>query len=274
MTPGDQNVVERLARHLDDLAVLTDLDGTLAAIRPRPEDVTIVEGARGGIGALAARAALVAVVSGRGIDDLIKIVGVPEISYVGNHGMEFRRPGQDPAPDPAAARHRPAIEEFMERWRPGLGERDIEIEDKGVTLSLHYRRSRFPAEAAVFLEETVAPAAGGAGLVPTPGRKILEIRPPVRLDKGTAARSLVAESGARRALFMGDDHTDLDASRALRAMCEEGALAEAVSVGVDGDEVPREVVDDADLVVDGPEGALGVLLALGRGAPARGTPEE
>lgn len=274
VTPGDQNVVGRLARHLGDLAVLTDLDGTLAAIRPRPEDVTIVDGARAALGALAGRAALVAVVSGRGIDDLFRIVGVPEISYAGNHGMEFRRPGQDPAPDPAAARHRPDIEGFMERWRAGLGERDVEIEDKGVTLSLHYRRSRSPAAAAAFLEETVAPAARDAGLVPTPGRKILEIRPPVRLDKGTAARALVAESGARRALFMGDDHTDLDASRALRDMCEEGALDEAVWVGVDGDEVPREVVEGADLVVDGPEGALGVLLALGRGDGARGTPEK
>lgn len=274
MSPEDQNVVERLARHVDDLAVLTDLDGTLAAIRPRPEDVTIVDGAREALRSLAGRAALVAVVSGRSIDDLIRIVAVPEIAYAGNHGMEFRRPGRDPSPDPAAARHRPAIERFMERWRTSLDEHDIEIEDKGVTLSLHYRRSRLPAEAALFLHETVAPAARDAGLVPTPGRKILEIRPPVRLDKGTAARALVTESGARRALFMGDDHTDLDASRALAKMCEEGHLDEAVSVGVDGEEVPREVVDGADLVVDGPEGALGVLLELGRGASSRGTPEK
>lgn len=265
-------MVERLARHVGELAVLTDLDGTLAAIRPRPEDVTIVDGAREALTALARRAALVAVVSGRGIDDLIRIVAVPEIAYAGNHGMEFRRPGRDPAPDPDAARHRPALERFASRFRGAFDDHDIEVEDKGVTLSLHYRRSGDRERAARFLTGTVAPAARDDGLVPTPGRMILEIRPPVKLDKGTAARALVAESGARRALFMGDDHTDLDASRALRAMCEEGLLDEAVSIGVDGDEVPREVVDEADLVVNGPCGALQVLRDLGQARGGRGTP--
>ena len=176
------------------------------------------------------------------------------------------------APDPAAARHRPAIERFARRFQGALDDHDIDVEDKGVTLSLHYRRSGDPERAARFLHETVAPAAREDGLVPTPGRMILEIRPPVKLDKGTAARALVMESGARRALFMGDDHTDLDASRALRAMCEEGLLDEAVSIGVDGDEVPREVVESADLVVEGPDGALEVLRELGRGGGEHGRP--
>jgi trehalose 6-phosphate phosphatase len=94
------------------------------------------------------------------------------------------------------------------------------------------------------------------------GRKVLEIRPPVPVDKGQAVRELVERSGVRTALFGGDDATDLDAYAALDALVEEGKLEHAVRVGVRSDEGPAAIVERADQVVDGTEGFVAVLQAL------------
>ncbi len=263
-----------LAPLRDDLAaaaVLCDLDGTLAPIAARPQDVELPEEARQLVRRLARRAALVAFISGRSIHELMRIVDVPEIAYAGNHGMEVRRPGTDPAPLPEAAAFRPRIAAFAADWTARLAEHGVWVEDKVVTLSLHSRGARHPRDAGDYLNHVVAPAARDAGLVPTRGRMILEIRPPVRIDKGTAARALLDGVPARLAVSLGDDHTDLDVWRALRALRAEGHLASAVTVGVLGPEVPDEVREGADVLVDGLEGALGALRFLaGDGRPPAG----
>jgi trehalose 6-phosphate phosphatase len=110
----------------------------------------------------------------------------------------------------------------------------------------------------------VAAEAERDGLAVHWGRKVLEVRPPVEFDKGRAVRSLVERASARAALFAGDDTTDLDAFDALRRLEEEGALETTVLVGVRSDEGPPEIVDRADLVVDGVEGFTLVLAALAR----------
>jgi trehalose 6-phosphate phosphatase len=91
---------------------------------------------------------------------------------------------------------------------------------------------------------------------------VLEIRPPVPVDKGQAVRDLALRAGARSALFGGDDVTDLDGFTALTALAAEGQLDHAVRVGVRSDEGPREIVEQADLVVDGIEGFQQVLAEL------------
>jgi trehalose 6-phosphate phosphatase len=85
---------------------------------------------------------------------------------------------------------------------------------------------------------------------------VLEVRPPVAADKGTAVTSLLAESGLSRALYAGDDSTDLDAFRALRSI-ELG-----VAVAVVSDESPSGLRDAADVVVSGPAGLLALLRRL------------
>jgi trehalose 6-phosphate phosphatase len=75
-------------------------------------------------------------------------------------------------------------------------------------------------------------------------------------------RRLVEEYGPERALFIGDDTTDLDAFRELEELREEGVLAETLRIGVKSDEGPPEILSEADLVVDGVEGVGEVLRAL------------
>ncbi len=108
----------------------------------------------------------------------------------------------------------------------------------------------------------MAQEAETAGLAIHWGRKVLEIRPPVPVDKGQAVRDLVLSSGARTALFGGDDVTDLDGFSALATLVEEGVLEQAVRVGVRSDEGPPEILEQADLVVDGIEGFQQVLAEL------------
>lgn len=243
-------------------ALLLDLDGTLAPIVPRPEDAQMLPGTREVVTTLAKDYALVAFVSGRSLSDLERIVDVPGVAYAGNHGMEVRdRNGQRHV----VAEVRPFLADiaaFAALVAPGLAEHDIGLEDKGVTLSLHTRLSADPAAADGYLREHVAPLARERGLRPTAGRKVLEIRPPVTVDKGTASRELLDGSGARYATYIGDDRTDVDAWRALRELADEGELAGTLAVGVTSDEAPAEVSTAADLTVDGPDGALAVLRFL------------
>lgn len=134
----------------------------------------------------------------------------------------------------------------------------IRIEDKGPITAFHWRG--LPDEAAAIAKlRGVADDAKDAGLSAQWGRKVLEVRPPVPIDKGKALSELIAESGARAAVYGGDAATDLDA---LDALVADGRLGTAVRVGVRSDEGPREIVARADIVVDGVLGFKRVLEGL------------
>ena len=221
-------------------ALVLDVDGTLAPIAPRPELAVVPAATRAELERLAARYRLVACVSGRAGEDARRLVGVEGIELVGNHGLEL---------DPRA--HELAGE--MARFRDMVA---LPVEDKGLSLTYHYREAEDEAAARAELEE-VADRARAAGFDARWGRKVLEIRPAVEAHKGTAVRALVERSGARFGLYAGDDTTDLDAFAGLRAL----GLEHAVCVAVASDEGPAELPAAADLVVAGPE-ELTALLRL------------
>ena len=129
------------------------------------------------------------------------------------------------------------------------------MEDKGLTVSFHYREAAEEEAALAYLEE-VAERARKEGLVPRFGRKVLEIRPPVHADKGTAVEHLLDEAKLQRALYAGDDTTDLDGFRAL------SGLELGVRVAVSSDEAPQELVRTADIVVDSPAQLVELLARL------------
>ena len=207
-------------------AVLLDVDGTLAPIVARPELSAVPEETRAEVRRLAERYALVACVSGRSSEEVARLVGVDGVVYVGVHGLEL---------DPEAGRWRETLRPFAAESWPWL-------EDKGLTVAFHWREAQDEREALHTLEE-VAGRAESLGLVAHWGRKVLELRPPVEADKGTAVRSLLAERGLRRALYAGDDTTDLDAFRGL------DGLELAIRVAVASDEAPAGLREAADLVV-------------------------
>ncbi|HKG43233.1 MAG TPA: trehalose-phosphatase [Gaiellaceae bacterium] len=229
---------DRLARLRDEprlAAVLLDVDGTLAPIVERPELASVPEETRAEVRRLTARYALVGCVSGRRGEDAARLVAVDGVVYVGVHGLEL-------APD-------------AERWRETLRRFAAEpwprVEDKGLTVAFHWRGAA-DEEAARRSLEAVATRAEQAGLEARWGRKVLELRPPVAADKGTAVRSLLADRRLQRALYAGDDTTDLDAFRGL------DGLELGVRVAVASPEGPPALGNAADIVV----GSTAELLEL------------
>ena len=257
-----RDALEPLRAQPSDSAVLCDVDGTLAPIVARYEDARLPDGARELLLVLRDRVRLLGFVSGRGLADLDRIVGIDGCAYAGNHGMELRSPGERPRLAAGVAEHLARIAAFAARWpAERLAEGDLRMEPKGATISVHARGARDPVAANLLLE-AIADDARAHGLMPTGGREVLEVRPPLAVDKGTAVRALLDGSGARRAMYIGDDRTDADAWRALRAMREEGALDVAVAIAVTSAEVPAETREAADVEVDGPAGALEALELL------------
>jgi trehalose 6-phosphate phosphatase len=233
------DLVRRLAAEPAHAALLLDVDGTLAPIVARPEDASVPPATRAELGRLHGRYGLVACVSGRPAADAERIVGVPGLRYVGEHGLEL---------DPAAAEWAAAIAAFADSvaWP---------AERKPLTVSFHYRTAPDRQEAELVLG-AVAERARAEGLVPRWGRMVLEIRPPLETDKGTAVRALLAGARLRRALYAGDDTTDLDAFRAL------DGLELGVRVAVVTPEAPALLRGAADVVVGGPAELLELLRAL------------
>jgi trehalose 6-phosphate phosphatase len=160
--------------------------------------------------------------------------------------------------DPQVARWAARVREFADRAdTPALQQLRLRREDKGAIVAFHWRGApdENAAEVAVAALEL---AALGAGLETHRGRKVLEIRPPVPIDKGRGIRSLLRERPPAAALYVGDDSTDVDAFAGLRDVVGEGA----VCVGVRSEETPQALEDAADAMVDGPQGVRELLDLL------------
>jgi trehalose 6-phosphate phosphatase len=235
--------VELLARLAEDptrAAIFLDVDGVLAPIVPRPEDARVPDETRAELRRLVHSYALVACVSGRAGEDARAIVGVPELTFVGNHGLELE----------------PGAEEWSTRLAAFLEETAWpRTEDKGLTAALHYRDA--PDEAAAGLElDAIAERARAAGFVARYGRKVLELVPPLHANKGTAVRRLLGERSLHRALYAGDDTTDLDAFAAL------DGLELDVRVAVASAEGPVELRERADIVLQRQSDVLELLRGI------------
>jgi trehalose 6-phosphate phosphatase len=231
-------LLTRLAEEPARSALLLDVDGTLAPIVPRPEDARVPPETQAELRRLNDRYALVACISGRTGEDAQKVVGVPELVYVGNHGLEL---------EPEAEAWAERLHRFLRQivW-PGL------VEDKRLSASLHYRNAPEARDSA----DAIADAARSAGFEARFGRKVLEILPPIPANKGTAVRGLLAQRELERALYAGDDTTDLDAFAAL------DSLELGIRVAVASPETPAALASAADIVVATPVELVGLLRRL------------
>jgi trehalose 6-phosphate phosphatase len=260
---SDEELLAPLREHPDRSALVCDIDGTIAPIVTRPEEALVPEPTRELLTNLSRRYALVGCVSGRRAQDARRLVGIGSLAYIGNHGLEYLVPrAQRAEVVPALAPHASAVREFATAaYTPELRRAGIRLEDKESIWSFHWRQASDEASARELLDE-VARSAAERGLVSHWGRKVLEIRPSLGIDKGTAVASVLRDAGVEAALYAGDDTTDLDAFRGLRELRRNGALRHAVCVGVSSDEGPAQITGEADLVVDGPSGFRELLAVL------------
>ncbi|MHB1775424.1 MAG: trehalose-phosphatase [Acidimicrobiales bacterium] len=235
-------------------AVFCDFDGTLAPIVPDPATARPLPGVPALLETLAGTYGLVAVVSGRPAAYLAAMLGDPaKVRLVGLYGMEEVVDRRVVVPDEVAA-WRPVVEAVTGR-AAAAAPSGVGVEPKGLAMTLHWRGH---PELAGWVEGFVADERRRTGLVAQPGRMAIELRPPVGSDKGTVVTGLARGYGA--AVFFGDDLGDLAAFEALGALAA-GGMAVA-RVAVTDDESPPEVAAAADVVVEGPAGALRLLELL------------
>lgn len=236
-------------------AIFCDFDGTLAPIVSDPADARPLPGVPQLLRKLAASYGLLAVVSGRPAAFLGEMLARPPgVRLVGLYGMEeMMEDGRVVVPEEVAT-WRPVVEAVTRRATatapPGL-----EVEPKGLSMTLHWRGH---PELAAWAEAFVVDECRRTGLVPQPGRMAIELRPPAATDKGTVVARLAR--GHAAAAFFGDDLGDLAAFEALDALAAKGVAVARVAV-VD-QETPPAVAAAADLVVEGPAGALRLLQLL------------
>lgn len=228
---------------------MLDFDGTLAEIVARPEHARPVDGARGALIELARRYRSVAIVTGRRSEEVAALLDVPHVTYVGLYGLEDAADELVTAIVPRVQTATAAIEEA---W----------VEDKGVSVAVHYRQAPDPVSARAALLVALQPVATEAGLELIEGKMVLELVPPDRPLKGGAVERLAREHELRAVLYAGDDHADLDAFDALDRLIGSGDVRAAVRVAVRGPETPPALVDGADVVAEGPAGLVELLRTL------------
>ena len=247
-------------------AVLLDIDGTLAPIVRHAADAHVPEATRALLIEIAKRYGVVGCVSGRRASTARQIVAIGTIAYVGNHGGELLRPrATSPEVNPDLAAWTARVREFAARAYTNEHQRiRVRSEDKDTIAAFHWRGAPDEDGAAQAVQE-IARQAEEEGFAVHWGRKVLEVRPPVELDKGLGIAALLKSPPAppvAAALYVGDDTTDLDAFRGLRSLVKDGTLTTAICAAVSSDEAPPELAAEADLLLDGTDGVRGLLEAL------------
>lgn len=245
-------MTDALAKRLSGspLVLFLDIDGTLAPIAPRPEYALIPAETRDALRSLVQLPHVhVAIVSGRSARDAARLVAMDSVWIIGNHGFELAAPGEPPEARPDVAAYEEQVAIAASACATFAAEIEgVIVEDKRWTLSVHYRLAhpRFVPE----IRERMEAIARETGLRLTSGKEVLELRPPVAVDKGTAAVELARHLGALAdggsSLFAGDDRTDEDAFRELR---EAWPLAVSIRVAAEAVETAAEFcVPDTDAV--------------------------
>lgn len=197
------------------LLLLLDYDGTLVPIKKNPKLARLSPKRKAFLRKLAACPGVkLAIISGRKLSELKKMVGIPELIYAGNHGLEIEK-------DLKLWTHPEAVYiplPLKKQLKRKLRYPEILIEDKGLSLSVHYRLLP-PKKVPLFKKDfmrLVKP--WGRTVKITGGKKVLEIRPPVDWDKGKAVKWIINRLRPEKyfPVYIGDDKTDEDAFLALR----------------------------------------------------------
>ena len=240
------------------LSILLDIDGTLAPIAPRPEQAKVpADTCKALEGLIEIPDAHIAIVTGRSIEDARRIVPLKGLGVIGNHGFEVLGEHGEVVSEPAAHTFVDIIRSAGQRLGVLVKEiPGVVIENKHWTLSVHYRLAARPAIPRI--TDTINALAKELGLKVTRGKEVLELRPPLEVNKGTAAVIWVKRLGlsaSSSVLYIGDDRTDEDAFRELRA-----AFSRAVTIRV-GDPDHGETTA-AEFRVETPAEVKDFLLAL------------
>jgi trehalose 6-phosphate phosphatase len=247
-----RELVDRVRRAPGQAGILVDFDGTLSPIVDDPASAMPLDGARDALDELSRTYKLVAVLSGRPVAFLAPHLP-PTVVLSGLYGLEVLKAGRR-TDHPQSGAWREVIDDVATLAR-ARGPEGMEVEPKGLSLTLHFRRR---PQLATEVRAWADAQSARSGLQVRDAKMSVELHPPIQADKGTAVEQLASKLAA--VCFVGDDLGDLPAFDALDRLAERGASA--LRVAVDGPETPPTLVERADAVVDGPAGVLQLLREL------------
>lgn len=245
-------------------AVICDIDGTISAIAPTPDLARLADGAREALIGLSNLVEIVGVVTGRSAFDAATMIDVPDALVVGNHGMEWIYEGVHQVhPDviPYQASLAGTMTELATLAASDDRLKGAIVEDKRLSGSVHYRLTPNPIIARELLLEAANALALKRNLRVTEGRMVVEVRPPVHVNKGAALQRIAEDNALLGMVFFGDDVTDIDGFRALQTLRDARNFA-GVSIAVADPEARPEVIAAADAAIDGVESCVQLLELL------------
>ncbi len=257
-------------------AILTDFDGTLSPIAPVPDAAFLHPNVARVLPELRNHVALLGIITGRATADAEAKVGIPDLLYVGNHGLEWSENGVYLA-HPAGVEAERAVAETLGEIEEDLRSQAIDLtgllyENKRLSASIHYRLMANPVVFESILIPIAERRAKEHGLRLSGGKMTLELRPTTTVSKGTAFEKIVMDREINAAVFLGDDMTDVDAFRALRRLRDAGVLKAGLAIGVLSADTHPTVIAESDMLLDGVDQVAELFVAIADNLPL--TPSE
>ena len=245
------NNLETIKRALEQprFGLMTDVDGTISPTAPTPAQAAVSPASRRYLDRLTPLLSLVAAVSGRAVADVRRLVDIDGVVYVGNHGLERWAGGRAELAE-GAGDYPAIIKEVTDELGRELQEAGIIIENKGVSASIHYRLSPDPDATGKRVMAAINASAQAGRLRIIPGRRAVNLLPPLAIDKGTAVRDLIARYNLSGGVYIGDETTDIDAFKAIHEANRRRDFL-GFALAVLSREAPPAVVEEADFTLDG-----------------------
>ncbi|CAN5871765.1 trehalose-phosphatase [soil metagenome] len=261
--------VEALSRA--PAGLFTDFDGTISNVANSPGEAVLAANAEDALTALGESLAVMAIVTGRSADDARTLVSGEHVSIIGNHGLErITEFGRVVHPDalPQIDQIAQTVALIRQELAEDAATQGALFENKGLSASIHYRQTPDRDAARLRILDLVKREAQARGLHVTEGRLVIELRPTVSVNKGTAVVEVITELGLRGSVYIGDDVTDLDAFKALKSLTGDDFTG--TSVVVLSPETDPRVREYADVTVDGVDDCVALLERLGEYFGVRG----
>jgi len=251
----------RKALVVSPFGLITDIDGTISEIAPVPQEAQVSPVCRGSLVILTEQLELVAAISGRPAVEAREMIGIDGMVYIGNHGLERWEGGVVKIVE-GLERYPAMVMAARDELRTLLTLEGIAFEDKGVALAIHYRRCSDRESARRSILEKIADSAIAKEFQVAEGRMVVELRPRLKVNKGTAVKALIDGYRLRGGIYLGDDVSDVDAFAAMHQKGFNG-----LALAVIGGETPHKVISEADFTLNGVGDVERFLIWLAEAVP-------